>query len=218
VESFNYSKLHNNNTGFILFRIFKQKNTEPEILESSFFAELSDDEENNNTPKQLPIENTQLFRENYTQKYKTTRNNICHNLDSNIIKIKETLKRKIEQAKKSDKVYFDLYESLDSILQKMNNIVSKNNKEKIKLQEEQKLPKYGNSMIKLNNKHLGIGQETKNYLRQGSKDGPKNNFIETNSVSINFLDSMKSMILYKRKYFIRMVDIALKTRFINKVI
>ena len=158
-----------------------------------------------------------MYKKQYSTNYKQNRTKICSKLKIHLIKITETLKKKMKEANRSLKVYDDLYISLESILKTMSSMLVKNKREKIELVQERTLPKYGASMIKINNKHLGIDRHEKSLLRQGSKEGPYSNNIETNMVSIRFLDSMQILIDCQRKYFIRMVDNVIKIRMINRV-
>ena len=128
------------------------------------------------------------------------------------------MKKKIKEVKKSFKIYLKLFDSLNLILNTMNKLVKNTKLEKYKLRKEQSMPDYGNSLIKIRNKHNSLNQNQQNYRKKASKQGDKNKYIETNSVSIGFLDSIKIVVWNKRKYFFRLCDYVSKIILMNQVV
>lgn len=187
---------------------------EHELIQTSFMSEAS--RENSRIQRGCE-EHDEKYKEEYSSKYRETRIQICESLKDNLAKILETTVKKEEQIGRSLETYFKLENALKVILVKMNEILENTKTDKRKLQKEQNLPSYASSTIKIRSKNLRKVEQNKQFMRQASKGGQEQKFIDTNAVSFGFLNSMNWIIWNNRKYFFRLVDYVSKMVIINQV-
>lgn len=187
---------------------------EHELIQTSFVSKASRED---SRIQRGCEEHDEKYKEEYSSKYRETRIQICESLKDNLAKILETTAKKEEQIGRSLETYFKLENALKVILVKMNEILENTKTDKRKLQKEQNLPSYGSSTIKIRSKNLRKIEQNKQFMRQASKGGQEQKFIDTNAVSFGFLNSMNGIIWNNRKYFFRLVDYVSKMVIINQV-